>query len=209
MATRPIRLLLAALAGSAVLFAATRCVGGESFGPDPGTGELVYASNPVLGQFDVFVLNLDDGLVRRLTDTLAYDFWPAWSPDGARIAFESDRSLNLDIYVMHVDSIAARQLTTHPMADIQPAWSPDGAKIAFASDRDGDYEIHVVNADGTGLLQLTTSDSADDGHPAWSPDGTRIAFVSDSGGNTDILVMSAVDGSNRTNLTNNPARDLS
>src|SRR3972149_4877919 len=68
---------------------------------------------------------------------LPWDGFPAWSPDGGRIAFYSANDLQRDIYVARADGSGLANLTDDPAEDALPAWSPDGARIAFYSDRDG------------------------------------------------------------------------
>ena len=101
---------------------------------------------------------------------------PAWSPDGRKLAFVSERDGNSEIYVMNVDGSAQENLTEQPASDSHPSWSRDGRRIVFVSRRDGNAEIYVMNADGSGLRNLTRTPSADR-DPAWSPDGRAIAFV--------------------------------
>ena len=136
----------------------------------------------------------------NLTNNTQHDSGPVWSPDGTKIAFESDRDGDYEIYVMNADGTNPVQLTRRGARDFGPArWSPDGTKIAFASEPAGHTEIYVVNADGTGLVRLTQSDGHD-GAPAWSPDGTKIAFESNRDGDYEIYVMDA-DGTNLVRLT--------
>jgi dipeptidyl aminopeptidase/acylaminoacyl peptidase len=158
---------------------------------------------------EIFVMNADGSAPTRLTNNAASDAAPAWSPDGRRIAFESDS----EIFVMNADGSAPTRLTNNAASDAAPAWSPDGQRIAFSSDRDGNSEIYVMNADGSALTRLTHN-AASDGMPAWSPDGQRIAFDSDRDGidlvlqrGIEIYVMNA-DGSAPTRLTNNAATDF-
>ncbi len=82
------------------------------------------------------------------------DVFSAWSPDGTKIAFTSDRDGNFEIYVMNADGRNPTRLTSDPATDNFPAWSPDGTKIAFDSRRDGNFEIYVMNADGTNPTRL-------------------------------------------------------
>ena len=101
---------------------------------------------------------------------------PAWSPDGRKLAFVSERDGNAEIYVMNADGSAQENLTRQPANDSHPSWSPDGRRIAFVSRRDGNSEIYVMNADGSGVRNLTRTPSSEL-DPAWSPDGRAIAFV--------------------------------
>ncbi len=119
----------------------------------------------------------ESGRICRLTRDQGQDDFPAWSPDGRRIAFSSNRSGNYEIYVLGVDGGNPIRLTRNAADDADPKWSPDGRRIAFVSDRSGNHDIYVMNADGTGVRQLTTNPTGD-GSPAWSPDGRSIVFAS-------------------------------
>jgi hypothetical protein len=142
-----------------------------------------------------------------LTTSPAIDQQAAWSPDGSRIAFASDRGGNdMDIYVMQADGTGVTQLTSASQGDWTPAWSPDGSRIAFTSYRTGNGDIYTMNPDGSGLAQLTFSPELDH-WPAWSPDGTAIAFESKRDGNSEIYAMGA-DGSGQTRLTFDGAQDI-
>jgi Tol biopolymer transport system component len=154
---------------------------------------------------EIYAMGADGSNPVNLTDDPEADGYPAWSPDGTRIAFESWRDGNAEIYVMDADGSNPVRLTDNPADDWHPAWSPDGTRIAFASARDGNFEIYVMDADDSNPVNLTNN-PAGDYSPAWSPDGTRIAFYSGRDGNPEIYVMEA-DGSNPVNLTNNPAFD--
>src|SRR5437899_649329 len=83
-------------------------------------------------------------VVVRLTTSAGYDAEPAWSPDGANIAFVSQRDGDAEVYVMNADGTGVVRRTTRPTNALDPAWSPDGAKIAFTSFRDDPSgEIYV------------------------------------------------------------------
>ena len=151
---------------------------------------------------DIFVMQANGSGLTRLTNTSAAEYAPNFSPDGARIAFSSNRAGNFEIYTMKIDGSDVRRLTNNAAYDYNPNWSPDGTRIAFSSDRSGNLEIYTMNADGSGVTRLTTS-AGDDWSPNWSPDGTKIAFVSDRTGDGDIFVMNA-NGSGVVNLTNSP-----
>ena len=125
--------------------------------------------------------------ILRLTDSDDSDGNPAWSPDGRKIAFVSDRDGAEDIYVMDAAHGSDVERLTYFGAEDEdrsgirfdggsPVWSPDGQRIAFAWDRrEGNLDIYVMAADGSNVERLTDSDALD-GPPVWSPDGRRIAF---------------------------------
>jgi len=116
------------------------------FAPIPA--RIAFVSDRRLGQSDIWLMNTD-GSLQLVTDHLAQDDWPSWSPDGTHLAFESDRSSNYDIYSTTLDGSVLVQLTADTAFDGQPAWSPDGAKIAFASTRNGTTpQIYVMKANG-------------------------------------------------------------
>jgi tricorn protease-like protein len=148
---------------------------------------------------DVYLIASNGTGERRVSTSPVSDVDPAWSADGSKIAFTSERDGNREIYVMNADGSNLVRLTNSPSSDDRPAWSPDGTKIVFVSARDGTADIYVMNADGTNPVRLTNS-AAYDAEPAWSPDGSRIAFSSDRDGTTAIWVMNA-DGSAPTRLT--------
>ena len=155
---------------------------------------------------DVWAMNADGSGAVNLTSHPAQDFAPAFSPDGRRIAFVSDRDGDQEIYVMNADGSGQTRLTTAVGSDTSPAFSADRSRIAFTSDRDGNRELYVIGVDGSGETRLTTS-AANEADPAFSADGTLLAYSSDQDGDREIYVTAA-DGSDPTRLTDNAADDF-
>jgi Tol biopolymer transport system component len=127
--------------------------------------------------------------------------FPAWSPDGSKIVFQSNRSGEWHLYVMNADGSSLRDLTPAMKDCRNPSFSPDGSKIVFYSAAAGNEEIYVMGADGGGVTNLTKN-PAGDIHPHWSPDGSKIIFESlrDDPRAYDVYLMNA-DGSGTTRLT--------
>jgi len=108
-----------------------------------------------------------------------------YSPDGAHIAFASNRTGPMEIWIAQADGKDPAQLTTAPdWADVgDPQWSPDGSKIAYVARPKADSATHifVVSSSG-GAPQTLTTDPAIEYRPTWSQDGRWIYFASDRGG---------------------------
>jgi TolB protein len=177
-------------------------------------GDEIAFVNARDDDFEIFVMNADGSGQRRLTRNTVRDIYPVWSPDGRRIAFES----NWQVWVMNADGRRQRRLTRNGARNFAPAWSPDGQRIAFErrlgrqqSPRPCSgcgnalhFEVWVMNANGS-QARLLARDAAQ--QPSWSPDGRKIAFKRQigerqqiGGRQSDIYVMNA-DGSGQRNLT--------
>jgi serine/threonine protein kinase len=114
---------------------------------------------------------------RWVTRGNSTDRQPAYSPDGARLVFSSDRGGNFDIWEITLKTGAARRLTEDPADDWDPAISPDGKHLLWSSDRSGHFEIWIADADGTGAHQLT-HDGLDAENPEETPDGRWVVYTS-------------------------------
>jgi Tol biopolymer transport system component len=121
------------------------------------------------------------------------DFNPHFSPDGRKIAFESDRTGQLNIWVCDLDGSHPTQLTDLKGDTGTPRWSPDSKQLAFDSRPGEDGEIYVISAEG-GSPRRLTNDKADDVTPSWSRDGKWIYFSSDRSGRYQVWKMSAKGG---------------
>ena len=126
----------------------------------------------------LWTMSSDGGRATRVLDD-GYDAHaPAWSPDGARLAFQAYHRDTWAIWTMKADGSDLRQVTSGPYDDREPHWSPDGSRLAFASDRGGNYDVWLLTL-ASGEVRRFTSSGANESMPAWSPDGSEIAFVSD------------------------------
>lgn len=165
----------------------------------PDAQAIAYTSY-VSGFPDINISWIYKGLLTRPargTDT-DHNFLPVFSPDGARIAFASNRDGNSEIYVMNVDGSGVRRLTRHPGIDITPTWSPSGTHVAFVSERGGGKNIWRVDAQGIEQPVKLTNESDVD-RPTWSPPPlNEIAYTARTGGaGYDIKILDVATGQTR------------
>ena len=99
------------------------------------TGEATIANS------EVMVMDRDGGNARNLSNHPHFDGWPAWSPDGTRIAFSSNRSDLFTVYVMNADGSGVRAVDTGGTTQVRPQWTPDGRAVVFNREHDGHIEL--------------------------------------------------------------------
>ena len=107
--------------------------------------------------------------------------YPAWSPDGASLAFAYQGR----IWSVAVEGGVAEQLTTGPGYHSQPSWSPDGRRVAYAADVDLNFDIYVMDRE-SGETRRITTDPFLDLRPRWSSDGSHILFTTARSGSFDL-----------------------
>lgn len=82
---------------------------------------------------EVFVANSDGADQHNLTNSSAFDGWPSRSPDGAQIAFASNRNGNYRIFLMDADGSNVRPLAATEGRATEPRWSPDRERVYFTN----------------------------------------------------------------------------
>lgn len=153
---------------------------------------------------DVWVMNADGSGAKALTpfrsSNLKASHWafqPAWSPDGAQIAYVSEEAtFDLAVWVMNADGSGRRQvaaLDAYTGGLDTPSWSPDGSRLAFTAYRNGSPQIWVLTL-RTGAWTQLSKNPGGAYDAAWSLAGTHIAYVGRDAGRNDVWVM-AEDGS--------------
>ncbi len=162
---------------------------------------------------DIYTMNPDGSEHTDLTaKEFGDDFYevdPAWSPDGERIAFASDKGDDFDfnIYVMDSDGTGVTRLTDDPGDEVLPRWAPDGKKIGFS----GGGAVSTMNADGMCVRTIRKVTTGDIGLSDWSPGGEMMVVGIDrssTGGEIDTYVMDT-DGRHLRQLTDVPGDDSS
>jgi len=118
---------------------------------------------------------------------------PAWSPDGARLAYVSFENKKPVVYVHSLVSGQRQVVANFKGSNSAPAWSADGKQLAVVLSKDGGSQIYLIGADGSNPRRLTNSGSIDT-EPFFAPDGQSIYFTSDRGGSPQIYRMGVGGG---------------
>ena len=161
--------------------------------------QLVYQDS--VDNFGLWRLSLKDqthvqGIPSPLISARGLNYRPDFSPDGSKIAFESDRSGYAEIWTCDSNGSGCGQLTSlHGMAGTA-RWSPDGSHIAFEFTQRERSDIYVIDV-AAGRPQLVpTFPTANNLAPNWSRDGEWIYFASDyKGGRFDLWKVPRKGGS--------------
>jgi TolB protein len=168
------------------LLAATPLAGATSPGKN---GRIAYMLKDRRGHWQIWVASSTLSGARRLTHGPYDSGWPVWSPNGKRLAFDSDRTDDTpnnskhvnDVFVMRPDGSGVKKLTDSKGVNGDAAWSPSGRLIAFDSDRGSRSAfsaIYVMEANGEKLRRLTRPvHPFSDYKPRFSPDGTHLLFA--------------------------------
>lgn len=177
----------------------------------PEGDRIVYEYSDIggTGTQDVHIMTADGLDTVNLTPDTgeSNETEPAWSGDGSRIVFRSDRSDAPGLYTVTPEGRELTRLTDGAL-DVNPRWSPDGSRIVFGRYLDPDsggtgFELFTVASDGTGLTQLTDNADYNTTDADWSPDGQWMVIASrilSGSGLYDLYSMSP-DGRNIVRLT--------
>jgi Tol biopolymer transport system component len=168
---------------------------------------------------DLYVIDLDQGAVRRLT-TGRQTADPAWAP-GSQIVYSSIAQGRWELFIIDPGGEHRRLSDGYARLNRRAAWSPDGTRIAFL--RDGataEAHLNTIRADGSEMRQLSSLpiDVILGAQPAWSPDGSMLAVTTSENSPVDLLTGSkpgrdlyvvAADGSGERRLTHSGERGVS
>jgi TolB protein len=156
-------------------------------------GQKLLVTSIRTGDTEIFVVDPDTGDAMNLSRSpRSEDRYPCWSPDGARVAFVSDRAGAPNLYVMNSDGGAVKRLVNSPSVCYMPSWqqTSKGERIVFGMHGER-AEMASIKPDGSELVVLG------EGHdPTLSPNGSQICFTGDVEGGVTVFVMDA-DGANR------------
>ena len=223
---------------------------GFHFDVSPDSTQVVYSSCefqmegsagieslPERGRYhyEIAVINLDGTGRKRLTANAYLDHYPAWSPDGSRIAFiaapsdciEKPTERNLVLYTMAADGSDVQQLAP-PVPGIvvfaPPFWSPTGEHVAFLvrEVRQGPvhFALYTIRTDGSELTRIARIARASRvvpvprdvpplvALPSWSADGAYLAFLAQEEGRNFSISIARADGTELRQALVLPESDL-
>jgi Tol biopolymer transport system component len=157
-------------------------------------GRMIVYASAAAGNLDLYLLRVGGDRAIPLTTDLADESQAAFSPDGERIAFRSERDGG-GLFVMGATGESVRRVTD---AGFDPAWSPDGRRLIYATEavvdpvsRDATSGLWIVEIDTGKRTRLLSGDAV---QPAWSRQGDRIAYWANTGGQRDLWTVAAAGG---------------
>ena len=159
-----------------------------SLSPDGGR---VVGYRGVEGNIDVWLLDTKRGVLTRVTSDAGDDVSPAWSPDGDRIVFSSNRKGAHDLYVKSVSGGRNEELLlATPQQKSVNDWSPDGRFVLFETyDRKRTSDLWALPMLGDRKPFLVVGTDFEEVRGQFSPDGNWVAYQSDESGRDEIYVQ--------------------
>ena len=155
--------------------------------PD-GQRFLINIRQPT-GDRQVWIYDLGDGSLSRLTFEEHGSGSPAWSPDGKWLIFQSGQSGEFGMVRQPVDrSRSQERLTSTPNRQLPNSWSSDGQLVAFSEGQRPSYDIGILPMEGDGEPQYIVASAAHECCPKFSPDDKWLAYVSDELGINNVYI---------------------
>jgi dipeptidyl aminopeptidase/acylaminoacyl peptidase len=122
----------------------------------PDSQWILFHASPELGSsasaFELWRVNVQTGVLERLTNNTAFDSDPDLSPDGARIVYSSDAEAPSELHILTLATGETRRLVG--IEGYAPRWSPDGLRVVFATKSYETGPLWIVRADGTGAERV-------------------------------------------------------
>jgi eukaryotic-like serine/threonine-protein kinase len=161
---------------------------GLAWTPD---GKIVYAS-AASENWDIWKVDADGNHKQQLTSGAGRNVYPAVSPDGRYVVFNSDRTGVEEIWRMDINGANLKQLTSSRGA-LRPYCSPDGRWVVYRNDSSSKVTLWKVSIDGGAPAQLVSGDKPAN-NPAISPDGKRISYIAFNEQNKPALNIIPFEG---------------
>ena len=170
---------------------------------------------------DIWIKELDDGPLARLTFDAGQDWAPRWAPDGETVTFLSDRAGTRSIWSKRADGVGEPEMLMDYERNLPSGfWSPDGEWLVFRVGAAGGANRDILGfrpGVDSAAVPLVATDFAENS-PAISPDGRWLAYASDESGLHEVYVRPFPDvntgrwlvsnGGGRTPLWAHSGREL-
>lgn len=176
---------------SLTLVSVSSCV--NAFASIWESGKIVYTSQYLrFSDLDIYSMGPNGDDSTQLTDSIADDYDPTWSPSGRQILFVSERYGQPDIYIMDDNGDNQERVRSVSGHRTSPTWAPDGQRFAYS-----------LNLEQVWIYDFVTRSPeyvVDGANPAWSPDGKHIAFIRGGSGSNgwDNASLYVIDLETRT-----------
>ena len=158
-------------------------------------------TDPGSGRGDIWIIDTPRDVASRLTFSDAHDTQPVWSPDGTRVAFQSDRAKDTgDVFLVQADGRGEPELLFASDGPASPTdWSPDG-KYVSVDQGIGKNDLWIVPVDGGDPFTLVAT-PFDEGYARFSPDSSWIAYVSNESGRYELYLTRIPSGDGKWQLS--------
>jgi TolB protein len=143
------------------------------------------------GNPDVYILDLTNQNLTRITDDPAIDTEPEWAPDGRSLYFTSDRAGSPQVYQVGIEGGHPKRITFEGSYNARPRISPDGTQLAMVTLDNGNYRIGVQDL-ASGAVRVLSHGHLDES-PSFAPNGATLIY-SERAGNSASLATVSVDG---------------
>ncbi len=155
------------------------------------TGQYLALSLSQDRRVDLYVKNLSDNSLKRLTDDASVESSPCWSPDGRTICFVSDKVGKPQLYLIPALGGSPTRLQLGGNECVSPDWSPISNKICYSTRTNvGQYVIAVLDMNERARTSKTITLAAGNWEaPSWAPDGRHIVCVRSSGKSQDLYIV--------------------
>ena len=152
----------------------------------PDGASVIYSAYARDYVYEIYEMNLANGVIKQLTDSLGVLKAPEISLDGKSIVFGlGTKDDGEEIWVMDRSGANPKRINNRGW---DPSWSPDGTQILFASDSSGSIQLYTMNSDGSGVKRVTDFDALR-GRSDWSPDGEWMVTYNGPSWKREIFIF--------------------